>query len=53
MNGLTSQHRLQAEELLQIGVSAVNQGYYDTGVEWLLVLNASILQHYLRMNNNC
>ena len=22
--------------MLQIGVSAVNQGYYDTGVEWLL-----------------
>ena len=30
-----SEHSLEAEEIHQIGVSTVNAGYYDTGIEWL------------------
>ena len=30
-----SDHGLKAEELYQIGVSTINAGYYDTGIEWL------------------
>ena len=30
-----SDHRLAGEELYQIGVSSVNEGYYDTGIQWL------------------
>ena len=26
---------MEAEEIYQIGVSTVNAGYYDTGIEWL------------------
>lgn len=34
-NIIESNHAIGAEELLQIGVSAVNEGYFDTGVEWI------------------
>ena len=30
-----SEHSLEAEEIYQIGVSTVNAGYHDTGIEWL------------------
>ena len=41
---LTSDHQLAGEELYQIGVSSVNEGYYDTGIEWLQLARARVAQ---------
>ena len=40
---LKSHHTIGAEELLQIGVSAVNSGYYDTGVEWIELAKGKLM----------
>ena len=40
---IDSQHAIGAEELLQIGVSAVNEGYMDTGVEWIELAKGKLL----------
>merc|ERR1711892_198490 len=40
---IISHHAIGAEELLQIGVSAVNDGYYDTGVEWIEVAQGKLI----------
>ena len=37
-----SDHQLEGEELYQIGVSSVNEGYYDTGIEWLQLARAKV-----------
>ena len=37
-----SEHQLEAEELYQIGVSTVNSGHYDTGIEWLELTSQKI-----------
>ena len=33
---------MEGEELYQIGVSSVNEGYYDTGIEWLQLARARL-----------
>ena len=40
---ISSQHDLGPEELLQIGVSAINEGYLDTGVEWIELAKDKLL----------
>ena len=40
---ISSQHDLGPEELLQIGVSAINEGYLDTGVEWIKLAKDKVL----------
>ena len=37
-----SEHSLEAEEIFQIGVSTVNAGYHDTGLEWLQLAREKI-----------
>ena len=37
-----SEHTLDAEEIFQIGVSTVNAGYHDTGIEWLQLAREKI-----------
>ena len=39
---VSSSHELEGEELYQIGVSAVNRGYFDTGLEWLQLAGARL-----------
>ena len=39
---IEAQHSLGAEELLQIGISSVNAGVFDAGVEWLELAQASL-----------
>ena len=42
MSQIEGQHSLGAEELLQIGISSINAGVFDTGVEWLELAQASL-----------
>ena len=39
---LRSKHELQGEELYQIGISTMNEGFYDTG--WTLNLQKHSIQ---------
>ena len=39
---IEAQHSLGAEELLQIGISSVNAGVFDAGVEWLEMAQARL-----------
>jgi len=40
---IKSYHTIDAEELLQIGISAVNEGFYDTGVEWIELARGNLI----------
>ena len=39
---MEAQHSLGPEELLQIGISSINAGVFDAGVEWLKLAEATI-----------
>ena len=41
---MEAQHSLGAEELLQIGISSINAGVFDAGVEWLKLAQTTIGQ---------
>ena len=42
INHIEAQHSLGAEELLQIGISSINAGVFDAGVEWLELAQARL-----------